>query len=253
MAKLSPWYNYWHPEYNGNEPAFVDVTNKFWASELEENYNLFRTEIENFIKENPKQYKPYNLKSLNANSGWSTITFKTWGINVNSNLNQANTIGGFLRKYPEILSFAVSKMASKTTIKSHYGDTNAIWRCHFGIKIPATLPHCGIEVKGESKSWEEGKVLAFCDAFNHQAWNQTDEERVIVIFDVLRPEFFHLKNKVCINVRSFMLLQVLFEKVAFIKKAPKFIHRCAFGFIKLILIVIHPYQKRRGVLLNHGG
>ncbi|MFN3918444.1 MAG: aspartyl/asparaginyl beta-hydroxylase domain-containing protein [Flavobacteriales bacterium] len=253
MAKLSPWYNYWHPEYNGSEPAFVEVEKESWASELEENYNSFRTEIENFIKENPKQYKPYNLKSLNQNSGWSTITFKTWGINVNSNLNKTKTVDEFLKKFPEILSFAVSKMSAKTVIKPHNGDTNTIWRCHFGIKIPSTLPHCGIEVKSETKSWEEGKVLAFCDAFNHRAWNQTDEERIIVIFDILRPEFSHLKNKVCINVRSFMLLQILLEKVSFIGNAPKFIHRFIFGFLKLILIVIYPYQKRKGVLLNHGG
>ena len=45
----------------------------------------------------------------------------------------------------------------------------------------------GIKVGGQVAHWPEGKSLVFDDTFEHEAWNDTDETRVVLFVDVIRP------------------------------------------------------------------
>jgi beta-hydroxylase len=42
-------------------------------------------------------------------------------------------------------------------------------------------------VGDDIRHWEAGKSLIFDDTFNHEVWNDTDETRVVLFVDVLRP------------------------------------------------------------------
>ena len=44
-----------------------------------------------------------------------------------------------------------------------------------------------MEVHDQMVSWEAAKVLVFDDFYPHEVWNDTDEERVVLIFDFNRP------------------------------------------------------------------
>lgn len=57
-------------------------------------------------------------------------------------------------------------------------------RLHLGIRIPV---ECGIRVGRESRTWREGKVLAFHDSFEHETWNGGDATRTVLIVDVWHP------------------------------------------------------------------
>ena len=45
-----------------------------------------------------------------------------------------------------------------------------------------------MRVGEEVRVWEEGKCLVFDDAFEHETWNDTAEERVVLLFDLWHPE-----------------------------------------------------------------
>ncbi len=53
--------------------------------------------------------------------------------------------------------------------------------------MPADAEACRIRVGEDIRHWEEGKSLVFDDTFNHEVWNDTDETRVVLFVDVLRP------------------------------------------------------------------
>jgi aspartyl/asparaginyl beta-hydroxylase (cupin superfamily) len=38
------------------------------------------------------------------------------------------------------------------------------------------------------RTWEEGKLLIFDDTIEHEAWNDSGEDRIVLIFDIWRPE-----------------------------------------------------------------
>ena len=49
-------------------------------------------------------------------------------------------------------------------------------------------PQCGFRVGNETRQWVEGKAWVFDDTIEHEAWNLSNETRVILLFDVWRPE-----------------------------------------------------------------
>jgi aspartate beta-hydroxylase len=79
----------------------------------------------------------------------------------------------------------VSRMRGLTHIEPHRGPTNIRVRCHLGIRVPEG--DCGIRVGGQTRRWQEGKCLVFDDYFEHEAWNHTDEDRIVLIVDLWHP------------------------------------------------------------------
>jgi tetratricopeptide (TPR) repeat protein len=78
-----------------------------------------------------------------------------------------------------------SKLAARTHIPPHTGMINARLICHLPLKVPEG---CGFRVGNETRTWVEGKAWAFDDTIEHEAWNKSDVDRYILLFDVWRPE-----------------------------------------------------------------
>jgi aspartyl/asparaginyl beta-hydroxylase (cupin superfamily) len=56
------------------------------------------------------------------------------------------------------------------------------------IHLPLVVPSgCRFRVGGETREWREGEAFAFDDTIEHEAWNNSDEPRVVLILDVWNP------------------------------------------------------------------
>src|SRR6185312_14098357 len=127
---------------------------------------------------------------VGSGKGWSSLSAMFWGLKVSDSIaKKCPTLFGLLNKIPGLTSVSFSRLAPNTTIPEHHGETNAIMRCHLGIEVPRTLPECGLRSGTETLGWAEGKWLFFNDAQHHSAWNNTDKRRIVLIIDVIRPEF----------------------------------------------------------------
>jgi hypothetical protein len=80
----------------------------------------------------------------------------------------------------------VSRMRAGTHIRAHRGPTNVRLRCHLGITVPDG--DCAIRVGDEIRRWREGECLVFDDHFEHEAWNHTAEDRIVLIVDLWHPD-----------------------------------------------------------------
>ncbi|MHB8692502.1 MAG: aspartyl/asparaginyl beta-hydroxylase domain-containing protein [Solirubrobacteraceae bacterium] len=78
-----------------------------------------------------------------------------------------------------------SRMRAGTHIQAHRGPTNLRLRCHLGINVPDG--DCAIRVGEQTRHWSEGRCLVFDDFFEHEAWNHTDEDRIVLIVDLWHP------------------------------------------------------------------
>jgi aspartyl/asparaginyl beta-hydroxylase (cupin superfamily) len=78
-----------------------------------------------------------------------------------------------------------SKLAPHTWIRPHTGYFNTRLVCHLPLVIP---PKCTIRVGNETRGWELGKALVFNDSIDHEARNDSGETRVVLIFNIWRPE-----------------------------------------------------------------
>jgi beta-hydroxylase len=78
---------------------------------------------------------------------------------------------------------AFSRLQAQTHLRPHHGRFANYLRCHLGIEIPNG--DCGIMVNNEKRTWHMAKLLIFNEALEHQAWNYTDQSRVVLIFDFI--------------------------------------------------------------------
>lgn len=206
MKKM--WFSiYDEKRYKGDEPSFYQPNDYPWAQHVLKNKEVIITEFKEALQ-NKELFDPYfNYLFSTTDGGWKTVGLKFWSINNYKNQKYFPQITKIINEVPGLISASFSKLEANSEIIPHNGDSNGFYRCHFGIEIPGQLPECGFEVEGEQKSWENGALLIFCDAQYHKAWNNTNKERYIMIFDVVREEYEPQKNKLISTVLASMFLQ----------------------------------------------
>jgi tetratricopeptide (TPR) repeat protein len=77
-----------------------------------------------------------------------------------------------------------SALEAHTRIPPHTGSTNVRLLCHLPLILPGPA---AFRVGAETRAWEMGKAWVFDDTIEHEAWNDADELRVILIFDIWNP------------------------------------------------------------------
>jgi ornithine lipid ester-linked acyl 2-hydroxylase len=200
-APPKTWFVASGEPYDGQDPCFFDPQDFPWAAGLEAEWLTIRDELETLLKERGDSLTPYFHPDLVSSAGvWKTFPLFFWGLKFKDKCAQCPKTTQFLESIPNMIGASFSMLEPESTIKPHNGDTNAIARCHLGLLIPSKLPECGMGVGDESQSWEEGKLMMFCDAHKHTAWNHSQYRRFVLILDVIRPEFAAQKNWVCFRV-----------------------------------------------------
>ncbi len=224
-------------DYKGKEPSFIEPEYNGWQKDFIDNLPLIKGELHHYlVKNNLPSY--FNTSMVANQDTWKTLSLIAWGIGIFKNQKQFPITTSILVKYPELLSVSFSLLEPNSSILPHCGDTNAIYRCHLGIDIPAGLPECGMRVRTEQKEWEDGKWLIFMDAYNHESWNHSKQRRYIMIVDVLRKEFSDKKNKVNATVMTSLFLQRRLGKYKISKKVT-----AAPRFFKLVVKLLIPFAR----------
>jgi aspartyl/asparaginyl beta-hydroxylase (cupin superfamily) len=77
-----------------------------------------------------------------------------------------------------------SVLEPHTHIPAHSSVTNARLVVHLPVIVPG---NCRFRVGNETRDWEEGKAWVFDDTIDHEAWNDSDGKRVIVMIDIWNP------------------------------------------------------------------
>jgi len=78
-----------------------------------------------------------------------------------------------------------SRLQPGAHIPPHHGLTNSRLTVHLPLIVP---DGCEIRVGDDMHQWEEGKIIAFDDSYEHEAWNRGDSDRVVLIFETHHPD-----------------------------------------------------------------
>jgi aspartyl/asparaginyl beta-hydroxylase (cupin superfamily) len=70
-------------------------------------------------------------------------------------------------------------------IPPHTGMVNTRLIGHLPLIVPG---QCTFRVGNETREWVEGRAWMFDDTLEHEAWNRSDATRVILLFEIWRPE-----------------------------------------------------------------
>lgn len=126
-------------------------------------------------------------KELNQNRKWSAIHLLRNGERVDSNARHCPRTLEAVRQMdqPNVPGASPNAMfsllAPRTRIPPHTGVANTRLVCHLPLIVP---PNCGFRVGEITREWRVGEAFVFDDTIEHEAWNESDELRVVLIIDL---------------------------------------------------------------------
>lgn len=171
-----------------------------WVRDLESQTDAIREELKAALATQQQNFQPYigynpgepvnQWHELNHSNRWSTYKLWQGGLPVAEHLARCPKTTAAL----EAVDMAdidglcpnamFSALAPHTEIPPHHGETNARLVVHLPLIVPN---NCTYRVGYEHRTWEVGKTLIFDDTIEHTARNDSDELRVVLIFDVWNP------------------------------------------------------------------
>lgn len=214
-----PWVTYAPTDKLKGEPSFYDPNQFDWAKQVTDNWTIIRDELVSVIENHDGVLAPYkDLSKVNNKDAWKTAGLMYWTFKSDRYIPLFPKTWDILSKVPNLTSASLLLLEPKSTIKPHYGDTNCMYRCHMGLIVPAKAPQCGLKVDNKTVSWEEGKLVMFNDALEHTAWNNTDERRYILSFDVTRDKYEKYRNWTASQVLGNIYVDVSFQHKPLLKR-----------------------------------
>lgn len=179
---------------------FFDDGHFPWFAEIEAQTDAIRAELQALLDDPGQSLRPYvRMEAGSPESKWSPLDNRLdWGACFLWEYGEPNqavidrcpataaalaaTPGAHIPGRAPSAFFSMLK--PRTRIPAHTGVTNTRAIVHLPLIVPNG---CGFRVGGETRAWEEGKAFAFDDTIEHEAWNDSDELRAVLIFDVWNP------------------------------------------------------------------
>ncbi|MCB0508068.1 MAG: aspartyl/asparaginyl beta-hydroxylase domain-containing protein [Bacteroidetes bacterium] len=121
---------------------------------------------------------------------WQAVILRIYGRKVNKQAEYFQQTHQLLEKIPSIKTAFFSVFNPGTKLIPHRGPYKGVLRYHLGIVIPKEYKKCAINIDGTICHWQEGKAFIFDDTYTHEAWNDSEETRVILFIDIVRKLHF---------------------------------------------------------------
>jgi aspartyl/asparaginyl beta-hydroxylase (cupin superfamily) len=174
----------------GNTP-FVELERFPWVAELEAHWEEIRAEVERVLEDRdaipPFQEISVDQVDLSDDDRWVTYFLFGYGFEVEEHTAACPRTTELVRAVPGMKTAMFSILAAGKHIPHHRGPYKGVLRHHLGLIVPEPTADCRIRVGEEIRHWTEGGSLVFDDTYDHEVWNDTDGQRVVLFLDVVRP------------------------------------------------------------------
>ena len=179
---------------------FFDRGHFPWLDELEAATPLIREEFRAILASTDPGLSPYidmpsgtpeNLWSgLDKSADWSALHLWRDGERIDAVCARAPRTAELVESLPlaripgraPAVFFSILKAGKR--IPPHTGVTNIRSIVHLPLIVP---DRCGFRVGGEMREWREGQAFVFDDTIEHEAWNDSVEDRAVLILDCWNP------------------------------------------------------------------
>ncbi|MDZ8026296.1 MAG: aspartyl/asparaginyl beta-hydroxylase domain-containing protein [Nostoc sp. DedQUE01] len=188
--------------------TFFNSQDFSWVENVEANWMKIRDEMNQLLNQldNIPNFQDISTDqvSITSDNRWKTYFFYAYGIKAEKNCQRCPETTRIIEQIPGMKTAFFSILLPHKHIPEHRGPYKGVVRYHLALKVPENKIDCKIRVGEDFRYWEEGKSLIFDDTFCHEVWNDTDEIRVILFLDFIRPMPFPLSllNQVIIQLIS---------------------------------------------------
>ena len=198
-------------------PGFVADYHRMYPGleALEKNHELVKRECLDLLSRSGDLTDMRDMGGSYTQAGihtaqWKTFMFKS-GSFIEENCALAPETAQILRDIPDLYTAFFSVLAPHQYITPHWGYYKGFLRYHLGVIIPGDNAEqsCWLRVnddrddnlakdrdritRGVRYWWHEGEGVVFDDTYLHDAANESDQVRVVLWIDMLKPHPWYLQ------------------------------------------------------------
>ncbi len=171
------------------DQPFFDPGGFAWIAPLEAEWKTMRAELDEVLRHQDQLPNFQDISTdqyeLTQDDRWKTFFFYGYGFRSDANCRRCPRTAALVESIPGMKTAMFSILAPGKRIPPHHGPWKGVLRYHLGLVVPEG--DTAIRVGTEIGRWSEGSSLVFDDTFEHEAWNDTDQTRVVLFVDVVRP------------------------------------------------------------------
>jgi beta-hydroxylase len=160
--------------------VFLDPRQFEFVPALESHWEAIRTEYLSLL---PDLFDPWVQRPMHG-GGWTVYGLVAMGRQIPAACDRCPATAEALRHVPGLSMAGFSRLAPHTHVKPHVGWAASVYRLHLALVVP---PGCRLRVADQTHTWHEGRCLIFDDTVEHEAWNDSDSPRGVLLLDFLRP------------------------------------------------------------------
>ena len=162
-----------------------------WIPYLENNAPAIRAEAERLLRDRMsvpsiRDVSPDHHK-IAVDDKWRSFFLWGYGIKIEPNCARCPETARILENIPGLLTAFYSVMLAGAHVPRHTGPTKAILTAHLGLIVPSEREKCHMQVGAKNMIWQDGRIFVFDDMFPHEVWNDTSEDRIILLLHLKRP------------------------------------------------------------------
>jgi ornithine lipid ester-linked acyl 2-hydroxylase len=162
-----------------------------WIAEVEANWTTIREELEQVLQDREELPNFQDISKdqieITDDDRWKTFFLYGYGFEAKLGVEMCPKTAELMQRIPGMTTAMFSILSPRKHILDHRGPYKGVLRYHLGLIVPEDAESCKIRVGEDFCHWREGQSMIFDDTFNHEVWNATDETRVVLFVDVLRP------------------------------------------------------------------
>jgi aspartyl/asparaginyl beta-hydroxylase (cupin superfamily) len=187
----------------GNQrPVIFDIEKTFpQLLELEQNFDAVKRELVPLLRQRDEmpcyhQIDPnQNYISGSTSARWNVFMLCFLGQNFADNRAKCPRTCEILDRIPNLFQSFVSILEPGKSVPAHAGPYLGYLRYHLGVKVPEINPPY-MRIRDKKHVWQEGISILFDDSWDHEVYNESEGDRVVLIVDILRPMpwYGHLLN-----------------------------------------------------------
>lgn len=162
-----------------------------WVPALEAAWPAIRAELDAVMQRDepipPFQAISPQQATITQDERWRTYVLYAYGAKATRNCRECPATAAAVERIPGMKSALFSILSPGKHIPPHRGPYKGLLRCHLGLRIPGPPGTARLRVGATHTTWTEGKALIFDDTLEHEVWNDSAEDRVVLFIDFLRP------------------------------------------------------------------
>ena len=178
-----------------------------WLEALEAKTEAIQAELQNLISggsefnaylESNTERPAFDSHGMADNDDWGALYLWRNGEPVPENQALCPVTTEAMNVLPLVFSgqrcpnILFSRLRPGAKIPPHNGMINTRLIGHLPLIIPED---CGFRVGNSTRTWNVGEAFLFDDTIEHEAWNNSSEDRFVLIFEVWRPELTEAEQR----------------------------------------------------------